>query len=180
MKLRSPAHLSLALVMVAALNVPCAFAREHAGKPAPSKSQKRSPARRSSLRSVSAKGDDAAAPKPKAHARSKTRGSATNSRAKSRRQKGQMLPTADRISAIQAALAKNGSYTGELSGKWDDSTVEAMRRFQEAHGLSPTGKLDAKTLQQLGLGSSTAGLAPPMPGASSTTSPHATQSASRQ
>ena len=79
-----------------------------------------------------------------------------------RRERGQKAPTPDRISEIQQALAKDGSYTGKPSGKWDDSTMEATRKFQEAHGLNPTGKLDAKTLQQLGLGSHTAGVAPPM------------------
>ena len=80
-----------------------------------------------------------------------------------RRQPGQKVPTADRILEIQQALAKDGSFTGKPNGKWDASTVEATRKFQEAHGLNPTGKLDAKTLQQLGLGSQTAGVAPPMP-----------------
>src|SRR5260370_11323654 len=84
-----------------------------------------------------------------------------------RRERGQKAPTADRISEIQQALAKDGSFTGTPNGKWDASTVEATRKFQEAHGLSPTGKLDAKTLQQLGLGSQTAGVAPPMPPISS-------------
>lgn len=97
-----------------------------------------------------------------------------------RRQKGQMTPTSDRISEIQQALAKDGSYSGTPNGKWDDGTVDAVKRFQEAHGLNPTGKLDAKTLQQLGLGSSTAGLAPPVPAASSLAPQKSTQTASRQ
>jgi len=94
--------------------------------------------------------------------------------------RGQKEPTADRISEIQQALAKNGSYAGEPNGKWDDATVDAMRKFQESHGLSPTGKLDAKTLQQLGLGSGTAGVAAPQPSTSSSklTSP-STQAAQR-
>lgn len=95
-----------------------------------------------------------------------------------RRERGQKEPTSDRISEIQQALAKDGSYTRTPNGKWDDSTQEALRKFQEAHGLNPTGKLDAKSLQQLGLGSSTAGVAPPAP--SNTTSkltPPSTQSA---
>jgi len=94
--------------------------------------------------------------------------------------RGQKEPTADRISEIQQALAKNGSYAGEPSGKWDDATVDAMRKFQESHGLSPTGKLDAKTLQQLGLGAGTAGVAAPLPSTSSSklTSP-STQTAQR-
>ncbi len=84
-----------------------------------------------------------------------------------RRERGQKAPTAERISEIQQALAKDGSFTGTPNGKWDASTVEATRKFQEAHGLNPTGKLDAKTLQQLGLGSQTTGIAPPLPPMSS-------------
>lgn len=78
------------------------------------------------------------------------------------RERGQKAPTTDRISEIQTALSKDGSFNGAPSGKWDDSTVDAMKKFQQAHGLNPTGKLDAKTLQKLGLGSQTAGLAAPM------------------
>jgi peptidoglycan hydrolase-like protein with peptidoglycan-binding domain len=82
---------------------------------------------------------------------------------RSKRVKGQAAPTADRINEIQGALAKNGAYTGEPSGKWDDSTVEAMKKFQASHGLNPTGKMDALTLQKLGLGSETAGMGVPTP-----------------
>ena len=86
------------------------------------------------------------------------------SSAKSRRRdRGQKAPTEDRISEIQQALAKDGSYAGTPNGKWDDSTTEAMKKFQESHGLSPSGKLDARTLLQLGLGSSITGVAPPAP-----------------
>jgi peptidoglycan hydrolase-like protein with peptidoglycan-binding domain len=90
-----------------------------------------------------------------------------SSRKSSRRERGQKAPTPDRISEIQQALAKDGSFEGKPNGKWDASTIEATRKFQEAHGLNPSGKLDAKTLQQLGLGSETAGIAPPMPPVSS-------------
>jgi len=89
---------------------------------------------------------------------------ATSKQAKSRRkERGQQAPTADRISEIQQALAKDGTYTGTPNGEWDDSTQEALKKFQEAHGLSPTGNLDARSLQQLGLGSSIAGVARPAP-----------------
>jgi peptidoglycan hydrolase-like protein with peptidoglycan-binding domain len=92
----------------------------------------------------------------------------TRSTKKTTRQvRGQKAPAPERISEIQAALAKDGSFDGKPSGKWDASTVDAMKKFQEAHGLNPSGKLDAKTLQKLGLGSQTAGLAPPMPPVSS-------------
>ena len=87
---------------------------------------------------------------------------------KSKRVKGQAAPTTDRINEIQGALAKSGAYTGDPSGKWDDSTVEAMKKFQAAHGLNPTGKMDALTLQKLGLGSETAGMGVPTPPPNST------------
>lgn len=77
--------------------------------------------------------------------------------------RGQAAPTPERISEIQTALAKNGTYTGEPTGKWDDSTTEAMKKFQSEHGLTSTGKFDALTLQKLGLGSDTAGLGAPTP-----------------
>jgi peptidoglycan hydrolase-like protein with peptidoglycan-binding domain len=112
--------------------------------------------------------------------RGKTR-RAKSSRRSGRRERGQKAPTPDRISEIQQALAKDGSFAGAPNGKWDGSTVEAMKKFQEAHGLNPTGKLDAKTLQRLGLGSQTAGAAPPLPPISSSAlKAPAAQSAHRQ
>lgn len=104
----------------------------------------------------------------KKHARSASHKSSRGkkpSKTSKHRERGQQAPTADRISEIQQALAKDGSYTGTPSGRWDDSTQEALRKFQESHGLSPTGNLDAKSLQQLGLGSSIAGVARPAPSA---------------
>lgn len=82
---------------------------------------------------------------------------------KSRKQPGQKVPTADRVIEIQSALAKDGSFQGSPNGKWDDNTSVAMRKFQSSHGLNPNGKLDAPTLQRLGLGSQTAGVAAPTP-----------------
>lgn len=107
------------------------------------------------------------------------RGKARAKRSSQKSKRGQKEPTADRISEIQKALAKNGSYAGEPSGKWDDATVDAMKKFQEFHGLNPTGKVDAKTLQQLGLGSGTAGVAAPPSTSSSRLTPPSTQSAQR-
>jgi peptidoglycan hydrolase-like protein with peptidoglycan-binding domain len=82
---------------------------------------------------------------------------------KSKRVRGQEAPTPERINEIQEALASKGAFAGTPSGQWDDSTVDAMKKFQASHGLDPTGKLDALTLQKLGLGSQTAGLAAPTP-----------------
>jgi peptidoglycan hydrolase-like protein with peptidoglycan-binding domain len=87
----------------------------------------------------------------------------SSSSKRARKQPGQKAPTPDRVIEIQAALAKDGSFQGSPSGKWDDVTAAAMRRFQASHGLNPSGKLDAPTLQRLGLGSQTAGIAAPTP-----------------
>lgn len=89
--------------------------------------------------------------------------SSSRKNSKTKKVKGQAAPTPERINEIQAALAKKGAYDGEPSGKWDESTTDAMRKFQTSHGLNPSGKLDAPTLQRLGLGSETAGVAAPTP-----------------
>jgi peptidoglycan hydrolase-like protein with peptidoglycan-binding domain len=94
--------------------------------------------------------------------------SKSSSKRKTRKVKGQATPTPERISEIQEALAKKGVLAGTPSGKWDDSTVDAVKQFQTSNGLTPSGKLDALTLQKLGLGSETAGLAPPTPPPNST------------
>jgi peptidoglycan hydrolase-like protein with peptidoglycan-binding domain len=82
--------------------------------------------------------------------------------------KGQATPSPERITQIQDALASRGAFTGITSGKLDDDTADALRKFQSANHLTPTGKIDALTLQKLGLGSETAGLAAPTPPPNST------------
>jgi peptidoglycan hydrolase-like protein with peptidoglycan-binding domain len=101
---------------------------------------------------------------------SKTTHHARSTKKTTRPERGQKAPAPERISEIQTALAKDGSFDSRPSGKWDPSTIDAMKKFQESHGLNPSGKLDAKTLQKLGLGSQTAGLAAPMPPVSSSSS----------
>jgi hypothetical protein len=70
-------------------------------------------------------------------------------------------PSRDRTEEIQSALARDGYYRSEPSGKLDGRTQEALRKFQEDNGLPPTGKLDALSLQKLGLGSDVAGVSAP-------------------
>src|ERR1700677_3349336 len=81
----------------------------------------------------------------------------------SRREPFQKAPTASRISEIQSALSRGGYFEGEPNGKWDSTTIAAMQKFQSANGLNSSGKIDATTLQKLGLGSSTAGVDAPKP-----------------
>jgi len=79
-------------------------------------------------------------------------------------------PARDRTEEIQSALERGGYYSGNPNGRWDGGTQEALRRFQTANGLPPTGKLDALSLQKLGLGSDVAGLSAPQPVMSGTQS----------
>jgi Putative peptidoglycan binding domain len=72
-------------------------------------------------------------------------------------------PSPDRISEIQSALARGGYYKGDPNGKWDADTIAATEKFQADNGLDSTGKLDAPTLQKLGLGSDIAGVSAPKP-----------------
>lgn len=80
--------------------------------------------------------------------------------------RGQRKPEPARITEIQEALAHEGAYSGPPTGNMDAATVAALRKFQAAQGLNPTGKLDALSLQKLGLGSDVAGAAAPLPLAS--------------
>jgi peptidoglycan hydrolase-like protein with peptidoglycan-binding domain len=84
-------------------------------------------------------------------------------RRSARREPFQKAPTPDRISEIQTALSRGGYFEGDPNGKWDANTVAAMQKFQSANGLNSSGKIDAITLQKLGLGSSTAGVDAPKP-----------------
>lgn len=70
-------------------------------------------------------------------------------------------PSSERTEQIQTALARGGYYTGEPNGKWDSRMSAALERFQSAKGLTPTGKLDALSLEKMGLGSDVAGVSAP-------------------
>ena len=99
----------------------------------------------------------------------------------SKREPTQKAPTPQRISEIQSALAHGGYYQGTPNGKWDSNTVAAMQKFQSDNGLSTSGKIDAPSLEKLGLGSGTAGVDAPKPvtprAAATTAAPNAPSSA---
>ena len=83
----------------------------------------------------------------------------------------QKAPTSDRITEIQTALAHGGYYQGDPNGRWDGNTVAALQKFQSANGIEPSGKLDAPSLQKLGLGSDIAGVSAPRPITPAATTP---------
>lgn len=53
---------------------------------------------------------------------------------------------------IQRALVQAGYLKEDPNGKWDESTRDAMRRFQGDHAFPVTGLPEAKSLMKLGLG----------------------------
>ncbi len=92
----------------------------------------------------------------------KTKGTATASKGKSSKgRRGstesaaaprQSAPSPERYREIQQALAERGYYDGSVDGVWNNSSVEALRRFQIDQNLDPDGKLGALSLIALGLG----------------------------
>ncbi len=95
----------------------------------------------------------------------------------SKREPTQKAPTPQRISEIQSALAHGGYYQGTPNGKWDANTVAAMQKFQSDNGLSNSGKIDATSLEKLGLGSGTAGVDAPKPVTPPTAAPSGSSAA---
>jgi len=163
-----PALPALILLLSAVgLGVPAGSAQSKGpAKKKPTASTAKSPSAKASAKSVPAKepaAKKASGTASKASPRSAASRTGKRASSRSRRPPGQKAPTSDRVSEIQAALAKDGSFAGRPDGKWDDDTTTAVRKFQASHGLNPTGRLDALTLQKLGLGSETAGLAAPKP-----------------
>jgi peptidoglycan hydrolase-like protein with peptidoglycan-binding domain len=152
MHIRVSSKITTTLLLMAALGLPASAVAGH----------------QTTTPKATAKGSTSSAKKVPANARSVKRRKA--------RQRAQTAPTPARISEIQSALAAQGAYKGQPNGKWDAATAQAMKDYQSAHGLTATGKLDALTLQKLGLGSEIAGRAAPLP----TPQTHGTPAGSQQ
>ena len=80
----------------------------------------------------------------------------------------QLQPTPERYNDIQRALIGKGYLQGEATGKWDQASIDALRRFQQEQNLEPSGKIDSLSLIALGLGpkydtAAVAAAPPPVP-----------------
>lgn len=71
---------------------------------------------------------------------------------KARKPRGQQAIDGERAQQIQAALVREHYMNGEPSGKWDDSTQAAMRKYQADQGWQSKSTPDARALIRLGLG----------------------------
>lgn len=66
--------------------------------------------------------------------------------------RGQQKIDAERTHQIQEALIRQHYMTGAPTGKWDDSTEEALRHFQGDNGWQNKTVPDSRALIKLGLG----------------------------
>jgi hypothetical protein len=75
--------------------------------------------------------------------------------------RGQQKPDGERTREIQEALVRQNYLHGTPSGVWDQTTRNAMARFQEDHGWQTKMVPDSRALIALGLGPSHDGLINP-------------------
>ena len=67
----------------------------------------------------------------------------------------------ERTRQIQEALIRQNYLTGEPTGKWDQSTKDALVKLQEANGWQTKTVPDSRALIKLGLGPDKTGLLNP-------------------
>jgi hypothetical protein len=77
------------------------------------------------------------------------------------RSRGQHAIDQERTREIQAALVREHYLNGEPSGVWDQSSKEAMTRYQAANGWQTRITPDSRALIKLGLGPDHKGLLNP-------------------
>jgi hypothetical protein len=58
-------------------------------------------------------------------------------------------PVGSSEAAVQAELAQRGYYHGPIDGILGPASYRAIRAFQAAHGLPPTGQVDSNLLRAL-------------------------------
>ena len=96
---------------------------------------------------------------------------------KSSKKRGQKAIESERAEQIQKALIREHYMNGEPSGKWDDATQAALRRYQADQGWQSKSVPDSRALIKLGLGPSHDHLLNPE--SAMTMAPSASQKASK-
>lgn len=76
----------------------------------------------------------------------------SSSRGRSLRAHGQQAIDSERATQIQQALIRERYLTGDPSGKWDDATIAAMKKYQADQGWQTKLMPDSRALKKLGLG----------------------------
>lgn len=67
---------------------------------------------------------------------------------------GGPMAGAEMIREVQQALNDKGYKAGRVDGIWGPKTENALKQYQQAEGLQPTGQPDEQTLSSLGVESS--------------------------
>ena len=57
----------------------------------------------------------------------------------------------EQVTQAQTMLKQKGLYAGEATGKLDDSTRDALKKFQESEKIRATGTLNRITLEKMGI-----------------------------
>jgi hypothetical protein len=94
-------------------------------------------------------------PKPKNGTKSASTKTASKKKAPVRaaRLKTQAIPTPQRYKEIQEALAAKGYLSSDqATGQWNDSSVDALKRFQADQKIYSNGRINSLSLIALGLG----------------------------
>jgi putative peptidoglycan binding protein len=103
-----------------------------------------------------------------AHKASTSSKSTKSSNSKSKKKKsgkttahGQRGIDSERTRQIQEALIREHYLSGEPTGQWDQSTKDALTKYQEANGWQTKSLPDSRALIKLGLGPDKKGLLNP-------------------
>ncbi|HUD63021.1 MAG TPA: peptidoglycan-binding domain-containing protein [Candidatus Sulfotelmatobacter sp.] len=113
-----------------------------------------------------------------AKAASTTHTASTAKRSRKKRVRGQQQIDSERARSIQEALIREHYLSGEPTGTWNQSSEEAMRRYQGDHGWQTKQVPDSRALIKLGLGPSNDHLL--NPDSAMTTAPDAPRVASQK
>ena len=90
-----------------------------------------------------------------------THGKSKSTKSAKTRSHGQQGIDQERTAQIQQALIREHYLSGEPTGSWDQSTRDALARFQESNGWQTKSLPDSRALIKLGLGPNTKGLLNP-------------------
>jgi hypothetical protein len=83
-----------------------------------------------------------------------SKGKTSSSRRRRRTARGQQKIDSERAQSIQRALIREHYLRGEATGKWNQASEDAMRRYQGDQGWQTKTVPDSRALIKLGLGPS--------------------------
>lgn len=82
---------------------------------------------------------------------SKTNSNTSGTNANARKRPPIFRATKEQIKQAQTLLKQRSLYGGEATGKLDDNTRAALRKYQEAESIKITGTLNAATLEKMSI-----------------------------